>query len=61
MSKALKETTGSNKNQRTLFNISTDVSMDFDANSFEPSVMWDEKSKYPRTETGYAFTPDVND
>ena len=23
--------------------------------------MWDEKSIYPRIETGYAFTPDLND
>ena len=34
---------------------------DFDAVSLYPSAMWDEKSIYPRTETGYAFTRDMND
>ena len=33
---------------------------DFDAVSFYPSAMRDEKSKYPRIETGYAFTRDMN-
>ena len=33
---------------------------DFDAVSLYPSAMWDEKSIYPRIETGYAFTPDMN-
>ena len=34
---------------------------DFDAVSLYPSAMWDEKSIYPRIETGYAFTRDMND
>ena len=34
---------------------------DFDCVSLYPSVMWDEKSIYPRIETGYAFTRDMND
>ena len=35
--------------------------MDFDATSSYPSAMWDEKSIYPKIETGYAFTLDMND
>ena len=34
---------------------------DFDAVSLYPSAMWDEKSIYPRIETGYAYTGDMND
>ena len=34
---------------------------DFDAVSLYPSAMWDENSIYPRDETGYAFTRDMND
>ena len=34
---------------------------DFDATSLYPSAMWDEKSIYPRIETGYAYTRDMND
>ena len=34
---------------------------DFDAVSLYPSAMWDENSVYPRIETGYAFTRDMND
>ena len=33
---------------------------DFDAVSLYPSAMWDEKSIYPKIETGFAFTPDMN-
>ena len=33
---------------------------DFDATSLYPSAMWDEKSIYPRIETGYAFMRDMN-
>ena len=32
----------------------------FDATSLYPSAMWDEKSLYPRIETGYSFTRDMN-
>ena len=32
----------------------------FDAVSLYPTAMWDEKSIYPRIETGYAFTRDMN-
>ena len=34
---------------------------DFYAVSLDPSAMWDENSKYPRIETGYAYTRDMND
>ena len=34
---------------------------DIDAVSLYPSAMWDENSKYPRFETGNAFTRDMND
>ena len=34
---------------------------DFDAISLYPSAMWDPKSVYPKIETGYAFTKDMND
>ena len=34
---------------------------DFDCVSLYPSAMWDKASIYPRLETGYAFTPDMND
>ena len=33
----------------------------YDANSLYPSAMWDEKLIYPRIETGYAYTRDMND
>ena len=33
---------------------------DFDATSLYPSAMWDVNSIYPRIETGYAFTRDMN-
>ena len=39
----------------------TDVSTYFDATSLYPSATRNEKSKYPKNETGYAFTPDMND
>ena len=35
--------------------------MDFDATSLYPSAMWDEKSVYPKIETGFAFKPHMND
>ena len=34
---------------------------DFDAVSLYPSAMWDENSIYPRIETVYTFTKDMND
>ena len=34
---------------------------DFEAVSLYPCAMWDENSIYPRIETGYAFTRDMND
>ena len=39
----------------------THLLWEFDAVSLYPSAMWDEKSIYPRTETGYAYTRDMND
>ena len=35
--------------------------MIFDATNFYPSHMWDEKSVYPKTESGFAFKPHLND
>ena len=35
--------------------------MDYDATSLYPSAMWDEKSVYPKIETGFAFNPHMND
>ena len=37
-----------------------DVMMDFDATSLYPSAMWDEKSVYPKIESGFAFKPYMN-
>ena len=45
------------KLQKLNFN---DVMMDFDATSLYPSAMWDEKSVYPKIETGFAFKPHMN-
>ena len=33
---------------------------DYDAVSLYPSAVWDESSNYPKIETGYAYTPDLN-
>ena len=38
-----------------------DVMMDLDAKSLYPSAMWDENSVYPKIESGFAFTPHMND
>ena len=38
-----------------------DLLWDFDCTSLYPSAMWDRKSIYPKIETGYPFTPDMND
>ena len=35
--------------------------MEYDATSLYPSAMWDEKSVYPKRETGFAFKPHKND
>ena len=40
--------------------ILNDLLWDFDAVSLYPSAMSDPKSIYPRIETGYAFTPNMN-
>ena len=37
-----------------------DLLWDFAAVSLYPSAMSDEKSIYPKIETGYVFTPDMN-
>ena len=34
--------------------------MDFDATCLYPSAKWDENSVYPKTETGFAFKPHMN-
>ena len=39
--------------------ILNDLLWDFDAVSVYPNEMSDEKSIYPRIETGYVFTPDI--
>ena len=38
-----------------------DLLWDFDAVSLYPSAMSNPESVYPKIETGYAFTPDMND
>ena len=38
-----------------------DLLWSYDANSLYSSAMSDDMSIYPRIETGYAFTPDMND
>ena len=38
-----------------------DLLMAFDATSLYPSAMYDMDSVYPKIETGYAFTEDMND
>ena len=40
---------------------SNKTQMDFDATSLYPSAMWDEKSVYPKIESGFAFKPYMND
>ena len=40
---------------------SNKTQMNFDATSLYPSAMWDEKSVYPKIETGFAFNPNMND
>ena len=35
--------------------------IDFDATSLYPSAVYDEKSVYPKTETGFAFKPHMNE
>ena len=40
---------------------SNKTQMDFDATNLYPSAMWDEKSVYPKIETGFAFKPNMND
>ena len=39
---------------------SNKTQMDYDGNSLYPSAMWDEKSVYPKIDTGFAFKPDTN-
>ena len=38
-----------------------DLLVEYDAASLYPSAMWNDNSIYPTIETGYAFTPDMND
>ena len=40
---------------------SNKTQMDYDATSLYLSAMWDEISVYPKTETVFAFKPDMND
>ena len=40
---------------------SNKTQMAFDGNSLYPSAMWDEKSVYPKIETGFAFKPHMID
>ena len=39
----------------------SDLLWDFDALSLYAFAMWDEKSTFPKIETGYAFTVHMND
>ena len=38
-----------------------DLLWDYDAISLYPSAVWEENSTYPRIETGYAYSKDMND
>ena len=38
-----------------------DLLWDFHCTRLYPSATWDKFSIYPKIETGYAFTPDMND
>ena len=38
-----------------------DLLWGYDGNSIYPSAMWDENRIYPRIESGYAYTEDMND
>ena len=38
-----------------------DLLWDFDCTSLYPSAKWDKSSIYPKIETGYAYTSDMND
>ena len=40
---------------------SNKIQMDYDVTILYPRAMWDEKSVYPKIETGFAFKPDMND
>ena len=47
---------------KELFKLNSNkTQMDFDATSLYPSGMWNEKSVYPKTETGFAFKPHMKD
>ena len=35
--------------------------MKFDCNSLYPAAMWDERSVYPKMETGFVFKPHLHD
>ena len=39
---------------------SNKTQMGYDGNSLYPSAMWDEKSTYPKIETGFVFKPHMN-
>ena len=39
----------------------SNTQMDSDATNLYPSAMWDEKSVFPKIESGFAFKPDMND
>ena len=41
--------------------VSKKTQMDYDATSLYPSAMWDEKSVYPKIETGFDLKPHMND
>ena len=38
-----------------------DLVWEFDCTSLYPSAMWDKSSVYPKIETGYPFSPEMND
>ena len=41
--------------------VTKDAMMDFDGDSNYLSAMWDENSVYPKKESGFVFTPHMND
>ena len=58
----IKKKLGEFPNHKLLQELSLNVLLwVFDAVSFYPNCMSDEKSNYPRIETGYAYTPNMNE
>ena len=62
MEKYINDKVGELPIQRLLQQLSlNDLLWSYDSNSLYPMAMNCEKSIHPKIETGYAFTPDLND